>query len=86
MFDHYRMAAFMIEEEYHENYFEFIESCLRHKCEMVVYEAAHAIVNLTRKTGKDLVPAISILQVFCSSPKTHLRFAAVRTLNQVSIK
>ncbi|KAJ8980772.1 hypothetical protein NQ317_016023 [Molorchus minor] len=27
-------------------YFEFIESCLRHKSEMVVYEAAHAIVNL----------------------------------------
>ena len=31
-------------------YFEFGESCLRHKSEMVIYEAAHAIVNMKRTT------------------------------------
>ena len=56
---------------------------LRHKSEMVVYEAAHAIVNLKRTTSRELIPAVSVLQLFCSSPKPTLRFAAVRTLNQV---
>ena len=65
-------------------YFEFVESCLRHKSEMVIYEAANAIVNLKRTTSRELIPAISVLQLFCSSPKATMRFAAVRTLNQVS--
>ena len=63
--------------------FEFIESCLRHKSEMVIYEAAHAIVNMKHTTAKELAPAVSVLQLFCSSPKPTLRFAAVRTLNKV---
>lgn len=58
---------------------------MRHKSEMVVYEAAHAIVNLKRTTSRELIPAVSVLQLFCSSPKPTLRFAAVRTLNQVSM-
>ena len=33
---------------------------------------------------RELVPAVSVLQLFCSSPKATLRFAAVRTLNQVT--
>lgn len=64
---------------------EFIEKCLREKSEMVVYEAAHAIVNLKRTSARELVPAISILQLFCSSPKATLRFAAVRTMNKVAM-
>ena len=67
-------------------YFEFVESCLRHKSEMVIYEAANAIVNLKRTTSRELIPAISVLQLFCSSPKATMRFAAVRTLNQVSLE
>ena len=65
--------------------FDFIESCLRHKSEMVIYEAAHAIVNMKHTTAKELAPAVSVLQLFCSSPKPTLRFAAVRTLNKVSL-
>lgn len=52
---------------------------------MVIYEAAHAIVQLKNTTAKDLAPAVSVLQLFCSSPKPTLRFAAVRTLNKVSL-
>lgn len=63
--------------------FDYIEACLRHKSETVVYEAAHAIVNLRRTTSRELAPAISVLQLFCTSPKPTLRFAAVRTLNKV---
>lgn len=65
--------------------FEYIEACLRHKSEMVIYEAAHAIVNLKRTTARELQPAVSILQLFCGSPKATLRFAAVRTLNKVAM-
>ncbi len=84
-----RIACKLLEEEEENSnsnpYFEFIESCLRHKSEMVIYEAANAIVNLRKTTSRELIPAISVLQLFCSSPKATLRFAAVRTLNQVSM-
>lgn len=85
-----RIACKLIEEEdqsgNQENpLFEYIEACLRHKSEMVVYEAAHAIVNLKRTTARELAPAVSILQLFCGSPKATLRFAAVRTMNKVAM-
>ena len=63
--------------------YEFLESCLRHKSEMVIYEAAHAIVNMKQTSAKELAPAVSVLQLFCGSSKPTLRFAAVRTLNKV---
>ncbi|KAK0079681.1 hypothetical protein PV325_013190 [Microctonus aethiopoides] len=63
----------------------FIEGCLRHKSEMVVYEAAHALVNLGRSSIREIAPAISVLQLFCGSSKPALRFAAVRTLNKVAM-
>lgn len=83
-----RIACKMIEEEDMDSgspYFDFIESCLRHKSEMVIYEAAHAIVNMKKTTARELAPAVSVLQLFCSSPKPTLRFAAVRTLNKVAM-
>ena len=87
-----RIACQLIEEEMDGGgggrsspYFDFVETCLRHKSEMVIYEAAHAIANMKWTTGRELAPAISVLQLFCSSPKPTLRFAAVRTLNQVSM-
>ena len=63
----------------------FLEDCLRHKSEMVVYESAHAIVNLRRTGARELASAVSVLQLFCSSAKPALRFAAVRTLNKVAM-
>ena len=83
-----RISCKMIEEEDSDSsspYFDFVESCLRHKSEMVIYEAAHAIVNMKKTTSKELAPAVSVLQLFCSSPKPTLRFAAVRTLNKVAM-
>lgn len=87
-----RIACKLIEEQdassnssNETSLFEYIMSCLRHKSEMVVYEAAHAIVNLKRTSAKDLAPAVSILQLFCGSSKATLRFAAVRTMNKVAM-
>jgi len=52
---------------------------------MVIYEAAHAIVNMKATSAKELAPAVSVLQLFCGSSKPTLRFAAVRTLNKVKL-
>ncbi|XP_040262951.1 coatomer subunit gamma-1 isoform X2 [Bufo bufo] len=84
-----RVASKLLEEEDGNRdspLFDFIESCLRNKHEMVVYEAASAIVNLPSCTAKELAPAVSVLQLFCTSPKAALRYAAVRTLNKVAMK
>ncbi|KAK0405717.1 hypothetical protein QR680_018154 [Steinernema hermaphroditum] len=64
--------------------YSFINSCLRNRSEMVVYEAASALVNLPKTSGSDLSTAVSTLQSYLSSPKPSLRFAAVRTLNKIS--
>lgn len=52
---------------------------------MVTLEAARAICNIPNIPTKALIPAITVLQIFLSSPKPTLRFAAIRTLNNVSI-
>lgn len=61
-----RVASRQLEEEDGSRdspLFDFIESCLRNKHEMVVYEAASAIVNLPGCSAKELAPAVSVLQL-----------------------
>lgn len=65
-------------------FYDYLEACLRHKAEMVIFEAARAITELSGVTSRELTPAITVLQLFLSSSKPVLRFAAVRTLNKVS--
>lgn len=64
--------------------YQFLEKMLRHKNEMVAYEAARSICSLPLD-AKDLTPAISVLQMLLTSSKPASRFAAVRTLNQVAM-
>mmetsp|Transcript_7106 Transcript_7106/g.10182 ORF Transcript_7106/g.10182 Transcript_7106/m.10182 type:complete len:958 (-) Transcript_7106:212-3085(-) len=64
--------------------YQFMESSLRHKNEMVVYEAARSICNLPHAEPQDISPAISVLQLFLSSPKPAIRFASMKTLSIVS--
>ncbi|XP_057749536.1 coatomer subunit gamma-2 [Arachis stenosperma] len=66
-------------------FYDYLESCLRHKSEMVIFEAARAITELNGVTSRELTPAITVLQLFLSSSKPVLRFAAVRTLNKVAM-
>ncbi|GKV21165.1 hypothetical protein SLEP1_g31170 [Rubroshorea leprosula] len=66
-------------------FYDFLEGCLRHKAEMVIFEAARAITELNGVTTRELTPAITVLQLFLSSSKPVLRFAAVRTLNKVAM-
>eukprot|EP00922_Rhytidocystis_sp_ex-Travisia-forbesii_P037494 GHVS01055872.1.p1 GENE.GHVS01055872.1~~GHVS01055872.1.p1 ORF type:complete len:858 (+),score=150.16 GHVS01055872.1:321-2894(+) len=73
---------------------DYLEGCLRHKSEMVYFEAAKALCELaiadvegqggTSVFGYDLVPAITALQIMLTSPKPVMRFAAVRVLNRLA--
>ncbi|KAK1402643.1 Coatomer/calthrin adaptor appendage, C-terminal subdomain-containing protein [Heracleum sosnowskyi] len=66
-------------------FYDYLEGCLRHKAEMVIFEAARAITELSGVTSRELTPAITVLQLFLTSSKPVLRFAAVRTLNKVAM-
>lgn len=66
--------------------YQFLESSLRHRSEMVVYEAARAICNLPGVEMNDLSPAITVLQLFLSSAKPALKFGTMRTLSEVAAK
>jgi coatomer protein complex subunit gamma len=48
-------------------------------------QAARAIAELNEVSSRELAPAIVCLQLFLTSRKTVMRFAAVRTLNMVSM-
>lgn len=83
-----RFTAQVLNEEGGEKdrtLYDYLDSCLRHKTDMVEFEAARALCNLRDVTARELTPAVSVLQLFLSSPKPTLRFAAVRTLNKVAI-
>jgi coatomer subunit gamma len=64
--------------------FTFLEASLRHKSELVVYEAARAICYLPTAAPQDLNNAISTLQLFLSSTKPVTRFASIRSLAMVA--
>ncbi|KAI7902419.1 adaptin N terminal region-domain-containing protein [Cokeromyces recurvatus] len=66
--------------------YDLLEGFLRHKSDMVNLEAARAICDMPDISLKELKPAIIVLQLFLSSPKATLRFAAIRTLNKLSIE
>jgi coatomer protein complex subunit gamma len=75
----------MEDEPQGHSLYEILENWLRHKNDMVVYEAARAICNLKQVTQKELFPAVSALQLLLVSHKATLRFAAIRTLNQLAM-
>ena len=61
--------------------FELLENYLRHKSDMVNYEAARVICEMRNVTAQELARPIAVLQLFLSSPKATLKFAAIRTLS-----
>lgn len=65
-------------------FYEFLEACLKHRSDIVVYEAARAIATLPDVSPGELQPAVMILQRFLVQPKPALRFAAIRTLNTIA--
>ncbi|CAI2167312.1 8121_t:CDS:10 [Funneliformis geosporum] len=82
-----RYAAKTLDEDPNsrQQMFELLEGWLRHKSDIVNFEAAKAICNIKDVTSKELHPAVNVLQLFLSSPKSTLRFAAIRTLNKLAM-
>lgn len=68
----------------------YLDNCLRHKNEMVTYEAARSLCQLAicdkggennTVFGYDITHATTVLQIFLTSLKPVIRFGAIRTLN-----
>ncbi len=60
------------------SFYDFLESCLRHKNDMVTVEAARAICNMKDVTTRELTPAVTVLQLMLSSSKPVIRSATQR--------
>ncbi|CAK9290192.1 unnamed protein product [Gordionus sp. m RMFG-2023] len=86
-----RITCQLIAEDEYNNanssgpYFDFLESCLRHKSEAVVFEAASALISVPSRKDRS-APAVAVLQLFCGSGNAATRFAAVKALNAVAMK
>lgn len=63
---------------------ELLDNWLRHKSDMVNYEAAKAICELRGVISSELQRPIAVLQLFLSSSKSTLKFAAIRTLAKLA--
>ncbi|KAJ2006333.1 coatomer subunit gamma [Coemansia thaxteri] len=61
-----------------------LEEWLKHRSDMVSLEAARAVCQLGSATGGQVAAAVGALQVFLSSPRAAVRFAAIRTLNALA--
>ncbi|KAF8518350.1 coatomer subunit gamma [Hysterangium stoloniferum] len=82
-----RFAAKIMEEDpnMQKPMFDLLEGWLRHKSDMVNYEAARAICEMRNVTAQQLTRSIAVLQLFLSSPKPTLKFAAIRTLSGLAV-
>lgn len=60
--------------------YAFLEASLRHKSDMVMFEAARAICCLPQAQAQDINPAITVLQMFLTSAKPTTRFGAMKIL------
>lgn len=81
-----RYAAKIAEEDPNSRgvMMELLENWLRHKSDMVNLEAARAICDLRGVTAAELSRPIAVLQLFLSSSKPTMKFAAIRTLAKLA--
>ncbi|EFP77690.2 uncharacterized protein PGTG_03646 [Puccinia graminis f. sp. tritici CRL 75-36-700-3] len=82
-----RFASKIMDEDpnLHKQMHELLEGFLRHKSDMVNYEAARAICEMRNVTSAELYRPVAVLQLFLSSPKGALKFCAIRTLAKLAL-
>ncbi|KAK7043055.1 coatomer subunit gamma [Paramarasmius palmivorus] len=82
-----RYAAKAMEEDHNiqRQMLDLLEGRLRHKSDMVNFEAARAICEMKYVNAQQLTKPIAALQLFLSSPKPVLKFAATRTLAALAL-
>ena len=81
-----RLAAKLIEDDpnLRKPMMQLLDGWLRHKSEMVNFEAAKAICNLHDVTDAEMTQAVHTLQLFLTSPRAVTKFAAIRILSNVA--
>ncbi|KAJ3503247.1 hypothetical protein NLJ89_g8517 [Agrocybe chaxingu] len=82
-----RYAAKVMEEDSNmqRQVLELLEGWLRHKSDMVNFEAARVICEMKGVTAAQLTKPIAVLQIFLTTPKPVLKFAAARTLAALAL-
>ncbi|PHH66378.1 hypothetical protein CDD81_7433 [Ophiocordyceps australis] len=78
-----RLAAHLAEEDasLRKPMMQLLDGWLRHKSEMVNFEAAKAICDLRDVTDNEVAQAVQVLQLFLTSPRAVTKFAALRILH-----
>ena len=78
-----RLAAQLAEEDpqLRKPMVQLLDGWLRHKSEMVNFEAAKAICDMRDVTDTEVNQAIHVLQLFLTSPRAVTKFAAIRILH-----
>jgi coatomer subunit gamma len=78
-----RLAAKLAEEDpsLRKPMMQLLDAWLRHKSEMVNFEAAKAICDMRDVTDAEVSQAVSVLQLFLTSPRAVTKFAALRILH-----
>lgn len=78
-----RLAAKLAEEDpsLKKPMMQMLDGWLRHKHEMVNFEAAKAICDMRDVTDAEASQAVHVLQLFLSSPRAVTKFAAIRILH-----
>jgi coatomer subunit gamma len=60
---------------------QMLDNWLRHKSEMVNFEAAKAICEMRDVTDAEAAQAVNVLQLFLTSPRAITKFSAIRILH-----
>ncbi|KAG5993366.1 hypothetical protein E4U52_002007 [Claviceps spartinae] len=78
-----RLASHLAEEDasLRKPMMQLLDGWLRHKSEMVNFEAAKAICDMRDVSDNEVSQAISVLQLFLTSPRAVTKFAALRILH-----
>ncbi|KAI9903592.1 hypothetical protein N3K66_000121 [Trichothecium roseum] len=78
-----RLAAQLAEEDasLRKPMMQLLDGWLRHKSEMVNFEAAKAICDMREVTDAEVNQAVHVLQLFLTSPRAVTKFAALRILH-----
>ncbi|KAJ9665848.1 coatomer subunit gamma [Coniosporium apollinis] len=77
-----RLAASLAEDQsLRKPMMQLIDGWLRHKSEMVNFEAAKALCAMRDVSDAEVVQAIHVLQLFLTSPRAVTKFAAIRILH-----
>ncbi|KAK4102708.1 Coatomer, gamma subunit [Parathielavia hyrcaniae] len=81
-----RLAAQLADEDpqLRKPMMQLLDGWLRHKSEMVNFEAAKAICDMRDATDADVTQAVHVLQLFLTSPRAVTKFAALRILHNIA--